>query len=171
MADPWPPTNRWADARQWYVIETTATTTVSNAMWVSTPITGTVNWVPWNMGASDPLNQRQPHAQPEPRPAPQGPTPQQRARAVLLAHLDDAQRAEYEQYRRFRVRGQDGREYEIRHGRQQNVYLRESRNWVILYCITHPSMPDEDIMLAQKLMLEANIAEFLRVANADRIAA
>lgn len=59
--------------------------------------------------------------------------------------------------------------YRIRQGYAGNVELLEDGRVVMKYCI-HPRehVPDEDTMLAQKLLLEADEGEFLRVANASR---
>lgn len=60
--------------------------------------------------------------------------------------------------------------YRINRGYSGNVELIEGDCVRARYCI-HPreDVPNEDTMLAQKLLLEANEDEFLRVANATRV--
>jgi hypothetical protein len=60
------------------------------------------------------------------------------------------------------------KKYRVKRGYAGNVELVDSKDdrTIHRYCI-HPQMrvPDADAMLAQKCMLEANEAEFLRIAN------
>lgn len=94
-----------------------------------------------------------------------------RARATLERFLDAAQRKQLQTQRFFEVVvGEAKRRYRVMQGRAGNVHLVDADGRkVASYCI-HPRMgvPDEDTMLAQKLMLEHNEAEFLRVANEQR---
>lgn len=93
----------------------------------------------------------------------------ERATALLLAHLDDTQRQTYQAAGYFDVRTDDGqRTYRLSQGTIHNVALldpvreRPQRT----YC-AHPAadLPVPDVLLAQKLALEADEAGFLRVAN------
>lgn len=101
---------------------------------------------------------------------------QRRARDLLLKCLTPEQRAQYQASGAFRVTvggGEDSghlfttpRTYEISQGFSGNVYLMEGDTRVTSYCIhCSTSMPDEDHMLAQKLLLETNEREFLDIAN------
>ncbi len=95
---------------------------------------------------------------------------ERRATELLLDHLDAQQIADFKRARRFVVHSRDGeRAYRIQYGKQGNVYLldKDRRTPVASYCI-HPDInccPTEDVMLAQKLLLEADEKEFLRIAN------
>lgn len=95
-----------------------------------------------------------------------------RAAELLLSQLDDEQRTAYEARHRFRLVGADGKLYEIARGRQHNVWeLDASGRPRTEFCITHPDLPDDDIVLAQKLLLETDPARFRRIANATPVAA
>lgn len=95
-----------------------------------------------------------------------------RAEALLLDHLTPDQRDEYRRDGRFHLLVGE-RRYRITRGRSGNVRLIEERAGaeveVESYCI-HPEalVPDEDTMLAQKLLLEADEAAFRRIANITR---
>ncbi len=88
-----------------------------------------------------------------------------RAERLLLSHLTPAQVVEYKTMRRFRVLLQDGSEFIVEKGYSRNVFRIEDGKKVQAYCI-HPSetMPDGDVMLAQKLMLESDRKAFERIA-------
>ena len=94
-----------------------------------------------------------------------------RARRLLMECLSPEQREDLERANRFRVHLPSGRVYEVAKGYAGNVYLldvagrRRTR-----FCIHGPSsLPDEDHMLAQKLLLETDEEEFCRVANASAV--
>lgn len=94
-----------------------------------------------------------------------------RARALLLDVLTDEQREEFVATERFRVRGSKGGVYEVRcnSGVSGNVRGRPHMGGrERSYCI-HPTngVPRHDTYLAQKLLLEHDEDEFLRVANAS----
>jgi len=96
---------------------------------------------------------------------------QLRANELLMAALDKQQREDFMHRGAFRldVLSRDGtkRRYEIVRGRTGNVYqLDKAGNRIFNFC-AHPQIacPNEDTMLAQKLMLEADEEEFLALAN------
>lgn len=97
-----------------------------------------------------------------------------RAERLLLAHLSPEQRDEYERLQRFHVVGADGKLYRIRRGWSHNVELieesDEGRFLTEQFCI-HPieRVPDEDNLLAQKLLLETDPERFRRIANITRL--
>lgn len=89
-----------------------------------------------------------------------------RAEALLLANLTPEQAAQYRRDRRFDV-AVGLRLYRISWGWAGNVHLiNSSGDLMAKFCI-HPTeaVPFADNMLAQKLMLEADEAQFWRVAN------
>lgn len=94
----------------------------------------------------------------------------EKATRLLISCLNRLQRETYEKQRYFDVRAirPDGQEttYRIRQGQSGNVdELDADGKGVRRFCI-HPSgVPDEDAMLAQKLLLETDVATFERVAN------
>lgn len=94
---------------------------------------------------------------------------QQKALRLLEENLSAQQWEEYNKDKRFHVVSQSGKLYQIRHGRSRNIRLIENGKIVGIYCI-HPQdmVPDEDTLLAQKLMLEANEEAFLKIANFER---
>jgi hypothetical protein len=91
-----------------------------------------------------------------------------KAEALLLEHLDEAQRAEWAEKDSFTVYTAGGdRRWMIRRGLAGNVYLMEPR--MQRFCIHeyHPDgrVPLADNVLAQKLLLEADEQRFLEIAN------
>lgn len=96
----------------------------------------------------------------------------ERAARLLHEHLTAEQLEELSREGRFHldVLSQDGRRrrYRINRGRSRNVQEVDPGNGRIIKTLcAHPVayVPDEDTMLAQKLMLETAEAEFLRIAN------
>ena len=98
-------------------------------------------------------------------------TPQGRARELLRSHLNEAQRAEFDRTGSFVVVAASGRRYRIRTAATFNVRDETASND---YCIQFRfdrqsrDIPLEDVMLAQKVLLECDEPEFLRVANRRR---
>lgn len=94
-----------------------------------------------------------------------------RAKELLMLALDHLQRKDLEARGAFRleVLSRDGatRRYEITRGRAGNVYEIDAKGKRIAKFCAHPAVdcPDQDTMLAQKLMLEADEEAFLAVAN------
>jgi hypothetical protein len=89
-----------------------------------------------------------------------------RARRLLTSNLTKEQHESLEKFGFFEV-VVEGKTYRIRQGTHGNVRLlgadgKESKS----FCIQPNGVPDEDAMLAQKLMLETDEASFLRIANA-----
>lgn len=95
-----------------------------------------------------------------------------KAEKLLLQHLTPEQRDEYQRLKRFHVHLPDGRVYRIQKGWAGNVKLVESAEdeRVLESLCIHPRIrcPDQDNMLAQKLMLEHSEEEFRRIANISR---
>lgn len=98
---------------------------------------------------------------------------QRRARALLVQHLTTEQRRTYEAYAYFDV-DVGGKTYRIRQGTHGNVRLLEKPTGPrmavpavekISFCAQPSGVPDEDAMLAQKLMLETEERKFLEIAN------
>lgn len=97
---------------------------------------------------------------------------QDRAERLLVAHLDDDQRKEYEAHRRFHVVGADGKRYEVdAQRRMHNVYeLNAKGERTLEHCIyARGDVPLADNALAQKLMLETDVSAFVRIANQTRL--
>ncbi len=100
---------------------------------------------------------------------------QARAEALLLENLDQTQAAEFKKSRQFVVHVKDKdkdknqeRRYLVKYGFQSNVKLLDEKTGqpVAGFCIHPPGdFPVPDIMLAQKLLLECDEKEFLRIAN------
>jgi len=91
-----------------------------------------------------------------------------RARALLLAHLNPDQRAEYERFGCFHVQGPSGRLYRIFHRWAGNIEI-VTKPWgdpMAVLCI-HPTeqIPIEDSLLAQKLMIECSEDDLHEIAN------
>ena len=90
-----------------------------------------------------------------------------RADDLLLSLLTPAERETMEKMAALVVRSQTGRTFQLRRGRIANVDEMDADGNVIARFCIHPreSVPYGDSLLAQKLMLETNEAEFLRIAN------
>lgn len=91
---------------------------------------------------------------------------EQRAEKLLIEHLTEEQQNTLAVFNYFDVKVGE-RIYRIRRGTHGNVRLVDEAGIErVSYCIQPPGVPAADAMLAQKLHLEANEQEFLRVANA-----
>lgn len=95
-----------------------------------------------------------------------------RAREILLAALTVEQREQFLQEEHFELQV-NGRLYRVRPGRRVERLDPETKTVQSLFCI-HPELahdlPSEDVALSQKLLLEANEPEFLRLANETKAA-
>lgn len=90
-----------------------------------------------------------------------------RAKALLLSLLTEAQRLQYLAENFFDVRAKSGRRYRIHKGTHGNVFaMNEAGERLTRYCGQPNGIPDEDAMLAQKLMIEIHEEDYLRAANA-----
>jgi hypothetical protein len=104
-------------------------------------------------------------------------TAKARARRLLFSMLNADQQKELDEKNHFHltVHSRDGsmKVYRIEHGYAGNVkLLGVDGQPVKRYCIHADSrLPYEDQMLAQKLMLETNEPEFLRIANMTQLRA
>ena len=93
-----------------------------------------------------------------------------RAEDLLRRHLTKEQIEDLEKKDCFYLEsvGKDGgrRRYRIDRGTHGNVKLVDKDNKIVgSYCVQPSGVPTEDAMLAQKLWLETDEAEFVRVAN------
>lgn len=96
-----------------------------------------------------------------------------RAEALLRSLLTPAQRAQFDRDRHFDViaRGSQ-RRYRLHYGSHGNVKLLDpAGREVVSYCGQPGGVPVADILVAQKLQIEADEAAWLKAANARRIAA
>lgn len=88
-----------------------------------------------------------------------------RARRLLVEALSAEQQASYEKNGYFIVEV-GGTKYRIDQGTHGNVkQLDHAGRPIYSYCIQPANVPDEDAMLAQKLMLETDEEAFKRIAN------
>lgn len=89
----------------------------------------------------------------------------ERALRLLLRCLTPAQRADFERTKSFKVRGRSGRYYRITYGTIANVEVLPPAGTIARRLCAGPTgVPIPAVMLAQKLMLETQEAEFLRIA-------
>ena len=94
----------------------------------------------------------------------------QRAERLLRATLTLEQQRQFEQHGWFDVEGSAGGRYRILTGYQRNVERLGSDGRPTHRLCAHPAdVPDEDAMLAQKLLLEADEAAFSRIANVEAV--
>jgi hypothetical protein len=96
-----------------------------------------------------------------------------RARRTLLSLLTPAQRAQFEQGLGFDVTTRAGHRYRIRPGNTVQRLDPESGSFPLYtYCVRPDPgrgwLPEDDIALAQKLLLEADEETFLRHAIRGR---
>ncbi len=96
---------------------------------------------------------------------------ERRAEKLLQETLSAAQREELASKGFFTLKtiaaSGEERIYRIKRGRSRNVEQVDANGNRIKYLCAHPiaQVPDADTMLAQKLMLETDEGEFLRIAN------
>lgn len=97
---------------------------------------------------------------------------EEKAEKLLLSVLSPEQRDEYLKHGRFHVRTADGRLYRINKGRHGNMELleRDADGELIIaenLCVhVQPNCPNQDNMVAQKLMIESGMEDELRrIAN------
>lgn len=91
-----------------------------------------------------------------------------RARKLLLSALDPWQRRQLKRKGYFHVSSSRGNVFRIAREVPFNVRLAgEAKPSRIYFCLEaeDPELPVEDVMLAQKLLLETNEGEFLKLAN------
>ena len=92
----------------------------------------------------------------------------ERAEKLLLRHLTPKQRYDYKKHGHFFVRTKRKHHYKIMRARDHNV-LRLNKHGKPLRClcisIYEIWVPVQDIMLAQKLLLETDEDAFLSIAN------
>jgi hypothetical protein len=91
-----------------------------------------------------------------------------KARKLLVMNLDSDQLKDFKKHRYFLVEGSRGNLYQVRTGRSHNVRQLdlETMKPIRTLC-AHPieAVPDFDTMLAQKLWIESDEAEFVKMAN------
>lgn len=92
-----------------------------------------------------------------------------KAETLLLEHLNPEQRASYVNHGLFIVETPKKNRYKL--DRHRPPYKVENDKHTVSYCIHTHGVPKEDELLGFKLLLEANEEEFLRTANATRLAA
>lgn len=95
-----------------------------------------------------------------------------RAKALLHKYLTKEQRQELRGTQAFRVSDRDGRQYLITEGTAGNVYFLvggEERYRLCVVARGHLPIPVYDLMLAQKLLIETDPEQFLKLANVTNI--
>lgn len=95
-----------------------------------------------------------------------------RATRLLNSNLTEFQRRQFQEHQFFEVLTQNGTvRYLLYRGRSANVYKLDAQGKLIGRFCAHPAqmVPDEDTLLAQKLMLETDPTEFERIANVHPI--
>lgn len=91
-----------------------------------------------------------------------------KARRLLRQSVSPEVWSEFRRKKEFHITGSDGRVYRISHQIGSNVTLVVNGLDVARYCLVpkgHEWIPEPDMMLAVKLMLETNARGFLRRAN------
>lgn len=91
-----------------------------------------------------------------------------RARKLLRAGLNKEQRRDLKRKGYFHVVSSKGNIFRVANMFPYNVRLAgDAKRSRIFFCLEaeDPQLPVEDVMLAQKLLLESDEGEFLRVAN------
>jgi hypothetical protein len=90
----------------------------------------------------------------------------ERSLRLLLRCLTPAQRAEFARSNAFKVRGESGQQYRITYATTSNVEVIAHSGAISrrLCALPMGNLPIPAVMLAQKLMLETQESEFLRIA-------
>lgn len=94
------------------------------------------------------------------------------ARKLLRQNISPQLWREFLRKKEFHVTGSDGRLYRVSHQIGSNVTLVVDGVDVARYCLVpkeHAWIPEPDMMLAVKLMLETNARKFLRIANVTEL--
>jgi hypothetical protein len=95
-----------------------------------------------------------------------------RALRILKSVLSPEQARQFDEHQFFEVQAQNGTvRYLLARGRSANVYRLDAEGKPVKRFCVHPGIacPDEDTLLAQKLLLETNPAEFERLANVHQM--
>jgi hypothetical protein len=92
-----------------------------------------------------------------------------RAETLLVEHLDPHQRESYQKDKLFIVETPKKNRYKLSMNHAPRKL--EGTKEVVSYCIHTYGVPREDELLGFKLLLEANEDQFLKTANATRLAA
>jgi len=93
---------------------------------------------------------------------------EKKASVLLRRSLNAEQRRELRQRRAFHVTAADGRRFRIEDGSAHNVVLVDGTGDAVRYCVVfrhHDRLPNADLMLAQKLLLETDPGAFLKLAR------
>ena len=94
----------------------------------------------------------------------------EKAEALLRAHLDDEQQATLDREQAFLVSVKSGRKYKVKRGQRGNVREMDDQGQEVRsFCIHPDDVPDQDAMLAQKLLLEHDEPAFRRIANVTEL--
>jgi hypothetical protein len=91
-----------------------------------------------------------------------------KARTLLRRHVTPEQWKEFVRKKSFHVTGSDGRLYRIGHQIGSSITLIVEGADVARYCLVPKDdvwIPEPDMMLALKLMLETSAKRFLKMAN------
>ncbi len=91
-----------------------------------------------------------------------------RAEQLLKSMLTKPQRDELRRFGRFTIVGPSGTRYRIHRSDVRNIYVLDqkgNRNHRLCWYMIGRKIPQADQMLAQKIMIEADEEEFLRVAE------
>lgn len=94
---------------------------------------------------------------------------QTRSQALLHEFLDEEQLTEMTEKTQFHVQGGDGHTYLVKKGHGHNVFRIENGRATVEYCLVQGFVPVYDLMLTQKLLLEADSETFLATANAKEV--
>jgi len=174
----------WSTASTWGTRSTSSTDTVVVQLSNAISARDAVIWTSWNTALIHATNHVVRHFQqpitPEQRAADreayvraEGERAKAREKAEILLreHLLPKQKEELSLHGHFHVeiiaRSGERRRYRIERGRSRNIKQVTADGRIIKTLCAHPVMdvPDADTMLAQKLYLEAEEDEFLRIAN------
>jgi len=93
-----------------------------------------------------------------------------RSLRLLLSCLDEEQKREMRETKRFKMFGRNGKKYLVTYRQHGNVWLLdENEKPVMNYCIVVEDVPIYDQMLSQKLLLEHDPISFFETANATTV--
>jgi hypothetical protein len=155
---------------QYAMAMSASTTVITQAMWLSAVDPGcfgnaiTVNYIPEQPPLTEEEKARLKKLDEERAQA------RARAKKLLMMLLSEQQQEQFEKESSFELEVNE-RLYRIKTGSRVERLNRETKKVESYFCI-HPEryLPWEDIAVSQKLLLEANEQEFLRLANETRAA-
>lgn len=158
---------------QWFASDTATATTITSTIW-QTWCSSTVYYAPPQQSAEQRVHQQAEQKRWQEQAAEERKkreAAEARAKTLLEENLALKERERLRKDGHFIVHGRSGCRYRIRKGHSGNIDVIDKNGIITHRLCAHPAeyVPDHDTMLTQKLMLESDESEFLRIANRHAI--